>query len=854
MKKGILIVLWCITICSGSVLASTPISPVVKVRTYDAIQWKYPQGLWEWSASIISKWWLLLTNNHVAQNTDEENALWYIICFTVTQWSIPECNYTAHVIMRDADLDMALLQLDSKDINWNIVQFSSLPVLEIDYTYVPKDSDKVQAIGYPGIGWDTLTTTNWTVAGTIKYNGFTYIKTDTTIAPGNSGWPMISSNGRQIWLNTFGISSSAESLWYGLLMSEAKSFIDTYKNATPEILDTDVDLWWYAKAIDQINKQKKIQLPWITYTVPAWYEIKNTIDNISFAQAPKDQKDVQASQLNIGIRNTPTIENEKAFLYYLESIGAYSKKYTKLVPTTISWKKFYKIVFSWDDTGGEGGGTQVYIWQLHKNAMVFIRMEIDWESEKKLAEVKAEKELILKNITFNDTVFTPSFDGIIIDPRIEFTKPWEWIGDAWWSDEIVVNITKYAQNLHDGVNISVSKTTKATNIQKMYNSELKDTPKNMKALGKFQWNDAFITCVENSDSGYWSVAVDENNKPLQQFTCQIWTIIQSINNIPYLVSISIVWPRSTKESFLNTMMTVLSKDIVLWAWKTTLPNLFKKGTTVLFKDLRDQTSAYRKKIDTLVWYNLLKKWEYFSPYAPITYWLLAEKYLHMVHNITISNSTCKTTTCLLQTKTVTINGKSISLFDLFADVKINWNGYVEEEKAAYFIFYMQLKLAGVTLPVYSEEILNEIKTDPENTDYTDIYAAIDAYNAGIYGSRKITYEEVLWDDYSSYFKSFFKPTKMIEYIPKKWIVTTSYFSDKPLVFDSIQSVSCSYTSRIPSCTSKWSDIDGSFMILSKWDMIDLFIDDMDFGLFDPELAKKKEADIDESNLLNSLNE
>ena len=109
MKKSLLIVLWVVSLFGSSVLAATPISPVVKVRTYDAIQWKYPQELWEWSASIISKWGLLLTNNHVAQNTDEENALWYIICFTITQWSIPECNYTAHVIMRDADLDIAVL-------------------------------------------------------------------------------------------------------------------------------------------------------------------------------------------------------------------------------------------------------------------------------------------------------------------------------------------------------------------------------------------------------------------------------------------------------------------------------------------------------------------------------------------------------------------------------------------------------------------------------------------------------------------------------------------------------------------------------------------------------------------------
>lgn len=833
--------------------AATPISPVVKVRTYSAVQWKFPQELWEWSASIISKWWLLLTNNHVAQNDDEEDALWYIICLTTIQWKMPECNYTAHVIKRSVDLDLALLQLDSKDINWNTVQFWSLPVLEIDYSYVPNDSDKVQAIGYPGIWGDTLTTTNWTVAWTIKYNWFTYIKTDTTIAPGNSWWPMISSNGKQIWLNTFGISSRAESLGYWLLMSEAKKFIEDNADSKPINTATDVDLWSYAKSIDQINRLQKIELPWITYTVPAWYEIKNTIDNVIFSQVPKDQKDVQASELNIGIRSTPTIDNEKTFLYYLESIWAYSKRYTKLVPTTISGKKFFKIVYSRDDTGWEWWGTQVYLGQLHKNAMVYIVMEIDWESEKKLAEVKAEKELMLNNIKFNTIEFNPSFDWLVLDPAITFTKPEEWVGDARWGEWMVLNLTKYVQNLHDWINISVSKSTKATNIQKIYNSDLKDIAKNMKAMWKFQWNDAFITCNEKAEGGYGSQEVDENNKPLQQFSCQITTIIHAINEIPYRVDITIVWPRNTKDAFLNSMMSVLTKELVLWFWKTTLPNLFKKWTTVVFKDLRDQTSAYRKKIDTLIWYNLLKKWEYFWPYAPITYWLLAEKYLHLVHNINIASANCQSTTCLLQNKKVNIEGNNISLFDLFSDVKINWNWYVESDKAEDFIFYMKIKLAGVSLPVYSSETINEIKTDPENPDYAEIYAKIDAYNATLYWSRKIPYEEVLGDDYSSYFKSFFKPTKIVEYIPNKWVLTTSFYSEKPIVFDSIKTVNCSYVTEKPNCVSL-KDNDWSFIILTKWDMIDLFIEEMDFWLFDAELAKKKEADIDDGNILDTIDE
>ena len=56
------------------VSATTPVTPVVQVRTYDAIHGKYPRALWRGSASIINNKWVLLTNNHVVEDLSEENA------------------------------------------------------------------------------------------------------------------------------------------------------------------------------------------------------------------------------------------------------------------------------------------------------------------------------------------------------------------------------------------------------------------------------------------------------------------------------------------------------------------------------------------------------------------------------------------------------------------------------------------------------------------------------------------------------------------------------------------------------------------------------------------------------------
>ncbi|MBP6086355.1 hypothetical protein KA478_04190 [Patescibacteria group bacterium] len=98
---------------------------------------------------------------------------------------------------------------------------------------------------------------------------------------------------------------------------------------------------------------------------------------------------------------------------------------------------------------------------------------------------------------------------------------------------------------------------------------------------------------------------------------------------------------------------MLAKEIIIGNGTTALPNLFMKQAGT-YKDLRDQTQEYRKKLDTLIGYGLLKKNDAFKPYTPVTYGLLAEKYLQMVHNISITTTTCKDIVCMLKEKQVQV--------------------------------------------------------------------------------------------------------------------------------------------------------------------------------------------------------
>ncbi len=63
----------------------------------------------------------------------------------------PKCHYTASVVTRDPDADVAVLQLDSTDIFGNKVDFNSLATLTMDTEYVPQSGDTVTARGYPWV-------------------------------------------------------------------------------------------------------------------------------------------------------------------------------------------------------------------------------------------------------------------------------------------------------------------------------------------------------------------------------------------------------------------------------------------------------------------------------------------------------------------------------------------------------------------------------------------------------------------------------------------------------------------------------------------------------------------------------
>lgn len=143
------------------------------------------------SGVVISKDGYIVTNNHVIDNADE----------VIVTISGDKEEYTAKVIGKDADSDLAVIKIEAK--NLSPIAFAHSSDLRI--------GDVIFAIGNPfGIGESIsqgiISALNKNRVGINRYENF--IQTDASINPGNSGGALVDSRGALIGINSAIITRS----------------------------------------------------------------------------------------------------------------------------------------------------------------------------------------------------------------------------------------------------------------------------------------------------------------------------------------------------------------------------------------------------------------------------------------------------------------------------------------------------------------------------------------------------------------------------------------------------------------------------------------------------------------------
>jgi S1-C subfamily serine protease len=216
---------------------------VVQIQALDASG----DIVWTGSGTFISADGLILTNGHVVDNrADEYESL--AIATTIETDEPPELSYLAEIVAVDYALDLSVIQVVS-DLDGNEVtdEFPFVPTGDSETVQI---GDNIRILGYPGIGGDTITFTNGAVSGFTSersVGGRAWIKTDATIAGGNSGGLAVDSQGRLIGIPTIvGSGADEETV-------DCRYITDTNRDGSIDSRDTCVSVGGFINGLRPVN-------------------------------------------------------------------------------------------------------------------------------------------------------------------------------------------------------------------------------------------------------------------------------------------------------------------------------------------------------------------------------------------------------------------------------------------------------------------------------------------------------------------------------------------------------------------------------------------------------------------------
>lgn len=163
------------------------------------------QGLWTGSGTIISADGLILTNAHVVENSDELRYATLEASLLADADVAPVPTYRVDVVAFEPVLDLAVVKVAAL-LDGTPTTVSDLPFLPVGDSDAVGLGDHLRIFGYPGIGGDTITFTEGSVAGFTSEAGIeadrAWVKTDATIAGGNSGGTAVNDAGELIAVPT----------------------------------------------------------------------------------------------------------------------------------------------------------------------------------------------------------------------------------------------------------------------------------------------------------------------------------------------------------------------------------------------------------------------------------------------------------------------------------------------------------------------------------------------------------------------------------------------------------------------------------------------------------------------------
>lgn len=203
--------------------------------------------VWHGSGTIISKDGYILTNAHVIDNRAEEYDELQVALTDRTDQA-PEVQYLAEIQTVDYAIDLAVIKV-TETLEGDPVT-GTFPFVTLGDSDIVDIGDPIKILGYPGIGGETITFTSGSVSGFTSEHSVgdrAWIKTDATIAGGNSGGLAVNAAGQLI-----GVPSIAGSGAEGSTV-DCRFLEDTNGDGYIDSLDSCVPVGGFINGIRPVN-------------------------------------------------------------------------------------------------------------------------------------------------------------------------------------------------------------------------------------------------------------------------------------------------------------------------------------------------------------------------------------------------------------------------------------------------------------------------------------------------------------------------------------------------------------------------------------------------------------------------
>jgi S1-C subfamily serine protease len=214
---------------------------------------------WTGSGTIVDPSGIILTNCHVANpramGMPAPQAVRLGVATTGRSDEPPALTYFAEIVAQSPELDLAVLRIVS-ETGGSAVTRLDLPHVPVGDSDDLELADTLSIFGYPGIGGETVTFTSGAVSGFSKQPGVkarrAWIKTDATIAGGNSGGTAVSQDGKLVGVPTQAAAGT------GVTPVDARPVVDTTGDGRVDHRDTPMAIGGFINGLRPVNLAKPL--------------------------------------------------------------------------------------------------------------------------------------------------------------------------------------------------------------------------------------------------------------------------------------------------------------------------------------------------------------------------------------------------------------------------------------------------------------------------------------------------------------------------------------------------------------------------------------------------------------------